>query len=100
MGGLDTDHGHKLHINPDTDIHHLHIASVSTLPWYRLCRLLTPARGFLQFLLLVMAPLLVLVSPLQTLAAVGGARQTRVVTPETSGALPLSEDATDDALPR
>ena len=73
---------------------------MSNLPGYRLCRLLAPARGFLQLLLLVVAPLLVLVGPLQTLAAVGGARQARVVAPEAGGALPLSEDAADDALPR
>ena len=72
----------------------------SYLPRDGLGRLLAPARGPLQLLLLVVPPLLVLVGTLQTLPAVGGARQPRVVTTEAGGALPLSEDAADDALPR
>ena len=101
--GLDTDHGHQLHVDPDKESHYVYALTLNTrsyLPRDGLCRLFAPARGSLQLLLLVVPPLLVLVGALQTLAAVGGARQPRVVTPEAGGALPLSEDAADDALPR
>ena len=72
-------------------------------PGYGLLRLLVPAWGRVQALLVVMAAVLVLVCPLETRPAVGGARQPRPrpqVAAVAGGALELGQHAADDALPR
>ena len=70
------------------------------IPGYGLLRLLVPAWGRVQALLVVMAAVLVLVCPLETLATVGRARHPRQVAAVAGGALELGQHAADDALPR
>ena len=73
------------------------------IPGYGLLRLLVPAWGRVQALLVVVAAVLVLVRPLETRPAVGGARQPRPrpqVAAVAGGALVLRQHAADDALAR